>query len=70
MRFCLLHQVPKAFLKDAHHWLILHGRYYTCTARNPKCPECGISDSNPGSPGIPHTSVKTQYFQGDWKILK
>ena len=39
----LMRQVPKAFLKDAHHWLILHGRY-TCTARNPKCPECGISD--------------------------
>ena len=39
----LMRQVPEAFLKDAHHWLILHGRY-TCTARNPKCPECGISD--------------------------
>ncbi len=30
-------------LPDAHHWLILHGRY-TCTARNPKCVECGISN--------------------------
>ncbi len=39
----LMRQVPGPFLKDAHHWLILHGRY-TCTARNPKCPECGISD--------------------------
>ena len=39
----LMRQVPEAFLKDAHHWLILHGRY-TCTARNPKCPECGIFD--------------------------
>ncbi|MCY3852232.1 MAG: endonuclease III [Gammaproteobacteria bacterium] len=39
----LMRRVPRAFLKDAHHWLILHGRY-TCTARNPKCPECGISD--------------------------
>ena len=39
----LMQRVPRAFLKDAHHWLILHGRY-TCTARNPKCPECGISD--------------------------
>ena len=39
----LMRQIPGAFLKDAHHWLILHGRY-TCTARNPKCPECGISD--------------------------
>ena len=39
----LMQQIPREFLKDAHHWLILHGRY-TCTARNPKCPECGISD--------------------------
>ena len=39
----LMRQVPEAFLKDAHHWLILHGRY-TCTARRPKCSECGISD--------------------------
>jgi len=35
--------VPKAFLHDAHHWLILHGRY-VCVARKPKCPQCGISD--------------------------
>lgn len=35
--------VPKPFLKDAHHWLILHGRY-VCVARKPKCPECGIAD--------------------------
>jgi len=35
--------VPKEFLKDAHHWLILHGRY-VCVARKPKCPQCGISD--------------------------
>lgn len=35
--------VPKAYLRDAHHWLILHGRYI-CVARKPKCPQCGISD--------------------------
>jgi endonuclease-3 len=35
--------VPKAFLQDAHHWLILHGRYI-CVARTPKCPQCAISD--------------------------
>jgi len=35
--------IPKPFLKDAHHWLILHGRY-VCVARKPKCPECGIAD--------------------------
>jgi len=39
----LLKVVPKDFLQDAHHWLILHGRY-VCTARNPKCPQCVISD--------------------------
>jgi endonuclease III len=39
----LLRHVPKAFLKDAHHWLILHGRY-VCVARKPRCPECPILD--------------------------
>ncbi len=34
--------IPKHLLPTAHHWLILHGRY-VCTARNPKCTECGIS---------------------------
>jgi endonuclease-3 len=38
-----LNTTPKQFLKDAHHLLILHGRY-TCTARNPKCGECCIVD--------------------------
>lgn len=35
--------VPKAHKKDAHHLLILHGRY-TCTARKPKCPDCIIAE--------------------------
>jgi len=35
--------VASEFKKNAHHWLILHGRY-TCTARNPKCVECLIAD--------------------------
>ena len=39
----LLKFVPKEFLHDAHHWLILHGRY-TCVARKPKCWNCIISD--------------------------
>lgn len=39
----LLKFVPKDYLLDAHHWLILHGRY-VCLARTPKCPECSISD--------------------------
>jgi len=39
----LLRLVPKEFLMDAHHWLILHGRY-VCTARKPKCTACIIED--------------------------
>ena len=39
----LLNSVPERFKKDAHHWLILHGRY-TCIARKPKCAECMLSD--------------------------
>jgi endonuclease-3 len=39
----LMKQVPKPFLQDAHHWLILHGRY-TCVARTPKCGSCIIED--------------------------
>jgi endonuclease-3 len=35
--------VPKHFRKDAHHWLILHGRY-TCTAKKPRCGQCIIRD--------------------------
>ena len=39
----LLQTVPDEFKRDAHHWLILHGRY-VCTARAPKCPQCVIND--------------------------
>jgi endonuclease-3 len=39
----LLKLVPKDFLQDAHHWLILHGRY-TCTARKPQCWNCMLQD--------------------------
>ena len=39
----LLKFVPKEFRQDAHHWLILHGRY-TCIARKPKCWNCMIAD--------------------------
>lgn len=39
----LLKFVPDEFKLDAHHWLILHGRY-TCVARKPKCAECVIQD--------------------------
>lgn len=39
----LLKVVPDEFRVDAHHWLILHGRY-TCVARKPKCTQCPIAD--------------------------
>ncbi len=39
----LLRLVPREFHQDAHHWLILHGRY-VCVARKPKCEECRIVD--------------------------
>jgi endonuclease-3 len=53
----LLKFVPKEFLHDAHHWLILHGRY-TCIARTPKCWNCLIADlceykpKTPRPPGL------------------
>jgi len=39
----LLRRVPEEFMQDAHHWLILHGRY-VCKARAPECPRCPIAD--------------------------
>jgi len=39
----LLRRIPKEYMRDAHHWLILHGRY-VCVARKPKCGECIIRD--------------------------
>ncbi|WP_104203775.1 endonuclease III [Billgrantia saliphila] len=39
----LLRLVPREFRRDAHHWLILHGRY-TCLARRPRCGSCVIED--------------------------
>lgn len=51
----LLQAVPPAYLQDAHHWLILHGRY-VCKARKPDCPHCAIrdlcrfTDKTPGEP--------------------
>ena len=51
--------VPKHYLQDAHHWLILHGRY-VCKARKPDCPHCAIRDlcrypdKTPGEP-VPAT---------------
>jgi endonuclease III len=39
----LVRHTPEQFRRDAHHWLILHGRY-VCVARKPKCPQCPILD--------------------------
>jgi endonuclease-3 len=39
----LLARVPEGYLRDAHHWLILHGRY-VCKARKPLCPQCDVRD--------------------------
>ena len=55
----LLKRVPAEFRQDAHHWLILHGRY-VCKARKPDCPHCVIRDicryrdKTPGEP-VPAT---------------
>jgi endonuclease-3 len=48
----LLKVVPKDYLHDAHHWLILHGRY-VCVARTPRCWECAVAkycDFKPKTP--------------------
>ena len=43
VELALLKNISKEFLQDAHHWLILHGRY-VCVARKPHCPSCLIRD--------------------------
>jgi endonuclease-3 len=40
----LIKHLPVELVHKAHHWLILHGRY-VCTARNPKCSDCGLTDT-------------------------
>ena len=47
----LVKVVPDEFKQDAHHWLILHGRY-TCTAKKPKCLSCLIADLCPSRAGL------------------
>lgn len=39
----LLRHIPEAYLNDAHHWLLLHGRY-VCQARRPQCEACGLKE--------------------------
>jgi endonuclease III len=48
----LLKAIPKPYLRHAHHWLILHGRY-VCKARKPKCWRCAIADLCPFKPKSP-----------------
>jgi endonuclease III len=48
----LLKAVPKAYLRHAHHWLILHGRYI-CKARRPECWRCPVSDLCPFREKVP-----------------
>lgn len=42
----LVRYIPKELVHKAHHWMILHGRY-TCTARNPRCADCGLTATCP-----------------------
>ncbi|MGY1425136.1 endonuclease III [Lysobacter sp. A289] len=57
----LVRVIPQEYLRDAHHWLILHGRY-VCKARTPDCPHCAIrdicryKDKTPGEP-VPATTA-------------
>ena len=48
----LLRVVPEEFRKNAHHWLILHGRY-VCQARKPRCWDCALHDLCPFRPKTP-----------------
>jgi endonuclease-3 len=41
VELALLKRIPSAYLRHAHHWLILHGRYI-CKARKPRCPDCPV----------------------------
>ena len=51
----LLKRIPKEFMTDAHHWLILHGRY-VCQARTPRCWECAVADCCDHTPKTQHPS--------------
>jgi endonuclease-3 len=53
----LMQRVPKAYLQDAHHWLILHGRY-VCVARLPKCWQCAVARWCDYQPKTPPPAVR------------
>lgn len=52
----LLKRIPAPYLVDAHHWLILHGRY-VCQARKPLCWQCGVSAYCDFKPKTPRTTA-------------
>ena len=54
----LLKRIPAAYLVDAHHWLILHGRY-VCQARRPLCEQCAVTRWCDGHPALAAAPVKT-----------
>jgi endonuclease III len=54
----LMQRVPKAYLQDAHHWLILHGRY-VCVARTPKCWQCAVARWCDYQPKTPPPALRT-----------
>ena len=52
--------VPQPFRRDAHHWLILHGRY-TCKARTPECWRCVVADLCRYTPKTPEPKTRTKF---------
>lgn len=53
----LMERVPRGYLQDAHHWLILHGRY-VCVARLPKCWQCAVARWCDYQPKTPPPAVR------------
>ena len=73
----LMKFVPKPYLLDSHHWLILHGRY-VCQARKPRCGSCRIDDlceykdktsDDLGIIGFLDQSIEKIFFTGSWIIV-
>jgi len=58
----LMRAVPPEYLIDAHHWLILHGRY-VCKARTPECWRCPVADLCPFKPKTPPPATGTRRVQ-------
>ena len=56
----LLKHIPKAFMLDAHHWLILHGRY-VCQARTPQCWVCAVASCCDFAPKTQQPPARTSY---------